>query len=45
MCQNYSLEVAQLGRCISDGEKPHISEEFSIANAKILDSVLGAINY
>lgn len=45
VCQNYSLEVAQLGRCISDGEKPHISEEFSIANAKILDRVLGAINY
>jgi len=43
--QNYSLETAQLGRCILYGEKPFISEEFSIRNAKILDQLLAAIGY
>ena len=38
--QNYSLEVAQLGRCILSGEKPHISSDFSIRNAELMDKVL-----
>ncbi len=38
--QNYSLEVAQLGRCILSGEKPHISADFSIRNAELMDKVL-----
>lgn len=38
--QNYSLEVEQLGRCILDGEKPYITQEFSIKNAQLIDSVL-----
>lgn len=43
--QNYRLEVEQLGRCILEGEKPFVSEEFSVKNAKTLDRVLSAIAY
>jgi len=43
--QNYCLEVEQLGRCILDGEKPHITPEFSIANAELIDRVLKEIGY
>lgn len=43
--QNYCLEVEQLGRCITDGEKPHVSPEFSIMHARTLDKVLEAIGY
>lgn len=42
---NYRLEVEQLGRCITDGEKPHVSEEFSLMNARTMDKVLDAIGY
>lgn len=42
---NYALEVEQLGRCIADGEKPHVSEEFSLAVCDIIDRVLEKINY
>ena len=37
---NYRLEVEQLGRCILDGEKPLITPEFSVKNAKLLDRIL-----
>ncbi len=43
--QNYKLEIEQLGRCISDGEKPHITPEFSIKNAELIDRVLKEIGY
>ncbi len=43
--QNYSLEVAQLGRCITDGEKPYVSNEFTMKNARLMDMILKAINY
>ena len=43
--QNYRLEVEQLGRCITDKEQQHLSEEFSIMNARTLDRVLSAIGY
>lgn len=43
--QNYRLEVEQLGRCITEGEKPHVSAEFSIKNAKLIDMILKEINY
>lgn len=43
--QNYRLEVEQLGRCIAEGEKPHVSEEFSLMNARTIDQVLEAIGY
>jgi len=42
---NYKLEVEQLGRCILDGETPHVSPEFSLKNARMLDKVLEAIGY
>lgn len=45
VAQNYSLEVAQLGRCITDGEKPHVSKEFSILNSEVLGRVLEAAGY
>ena len=43
--QNYKLEVEQLGRCIRNGETPHITPEFSIRNAKILDALLHEVGY
>lgn len=43
--QNYSLEVAQLGRCITDGEQPHISREFSMKNALLMEKILKIIGY
>ena len=43
--QNYALEVEQLNRCILEGEKPHISEAFSVKNALLIDRVLRGIGY
>ncbi len=43
--QNYSLEIAQLSRCIAGEEKPHITPEFSIKNAELIDRVLKEIGY
>lgn len=43
--QNYRLEVEQLGRCITDGEQPAVSEEFSIGNAEMIDRILQEIGY
>lgn len=42
---NYSLEVEQLGRCILDGEKPYITEEFSMQVATVIEDVLKKIGY
>ena len=43
--QNYRLEVEQLGRCITDGETPSVSEAFSMANARTIDRILKEIAY
>ena len=43
--QNYRLEVEQLGRCIAEGEKPAVSEEFSVMNANMIDRILKEIGY
>lgn len=43
--QNYKLEVEQLGRCIVDGETPHVSNAFTLRNARTLDRLLKAIQY
>ena len=43
--QNYRLEVEQLGRCITEGEKPFVTESFSVANARIIDRILEIIGY
>lgn len=42
---NYCMEVEQLGRCILNGEKPHVTPEFSIKNAELIDRVLSEIGY
>ena len=43
--QNYSLEISQLGRYILSSEKPHITPEFSIKNAALMDTILSEIGY
>lgn len=43
--QNYSLEIQQLNRCIMDGEKPLITEEFSLKTARLIDEVLKQIGF
>lgn len=43
--QNYALEVEQLGRCITDGEHPHVSHAFSRMNARVMDRILERIGY
>ena len=42
---NYALETEQLSRCILFGEKPHISREFSLLNARVTDRILNAAGY
>ncbi len=43
--QNYALEIEQLGRCILEGEKPHVTPEFSLKNARLMDRVLREIGF
>ena len=43
--QNYSLEIAQLGRCIALGEQPHVSADFTLAIARTMDKALASIGY
>lgn len=42
---NYRLEVEQLGRCIAGGEVPAVTQEFTLANARIIDRILEAMGY
>ena len=42
---NYKLEVEQLGRCIRDGEMPHVCPEFSLKNTRLMDQVLNEIGF
>lgn len=42
---NYRLEVEQLGRCILNGETPHVTKEFSVRNSRVLESILYTIGY
>ncbi|MBP5669557.1 MAG: Gfo/Idh/MocA family oxidoreductase [Lachnospiraceae bacterium] len=42
---NYCMEVEQLGRCILDGETPHVTPEFSIRNAELMDRLLIEMGY
>lgn len=38
MCpDNYMMEIEQFGRCIMEGEKPLVSKEETLMNARILD--------
>lgn len=43
--QNYSLEIAQMCRCINGEETPHVTKEFSIKNAELIDKVMNEIGY
>lgn len=42
---NYALEVEQLGRCITDGEQPHVSHAFTLMNARVIDRILEKTGY
>ena len=41
--QNYSLEVEQMGRCIREGETPHVTKDFTLSNLRTLERILKAI--
>jgi predicted dehydrogenase len=43
--QNYRLEVEQLGRCILEGQQPHVTESFTLANGRVLQAILEKIGY
>lgn len=42
---NYCLEVEQFGRCILDGEKPYVTEEFTLKNLRTLERILAEVGY
>ncbi len=42
---NYCLEIEQMNACIRNGEQPHITEEFSRRNMRLLDRILDAAGY
>ena len=42
---NYALEVTQMGNAILGLEKQHITEEFSLRNARLIDLILEKIGY
>ena len=42
---NYSLEIEQMNDCIRNGAKPHVSEEFSIKNMRVLDKILDLVGF
>ncbi len=43
--QNYALEVENLGRCIEGTETPHVTKEFSLRNARVIDKILDEMGY
>ncbi len=43
--RNYTLEADDLSLCILKGNKPYISPEFSIRNARLMDQILAKIGY
>ncbi|MCR4625591.1 MAG: Gfo/Idh/MocA family oxidoreductase [Lachnospiraceae bacterium] len=43
--QNYSLEIENMSRCILYGDKLHVTPDFSIKNAELIDKVLKEIGY
>ena len=42
---NYSMEMEQMNECIKGKAVPYITEEFSVKNMRILDSILDAVGY
>lgn len=43
--QNYSLEIAQMCKCINGEDTPHVTAEFSIKNAALMDKIFMEIGY
>ena len=43
--QNYRLEVEQFGKCIKNGEVPHVSPSFTVSNLRTLERILEKIGY
>ena len=43
--QNYRLEAEQMGRCILNGETPHVSETFSLRLSRTMDRILASMGY
>ena len=41
--QNYRLETEQLGRCILNGESPHVTKEFTVSNLSTIERILKEI--
>ena len=41
--QNYRLETEQLGRCILNGESPHVTKEFTVSNLRTIERILKEI--
>ncbi|MBR4538185.1 MAG: Gfo/Idh/MocA family oxidoreductase [Clostridia bacterium] len=42
---NYQLEIEQLGRCVRNGETPHVTKTFSLRCAAVMDRILSEIGY
>ncbi len=42
---NYKLEIEQMNRAISGEEEPHITEEFSLKNMRLLEEILKKTGY
>ncbi len=42
--QNYCLEVEQMGRCILNGELPHVTKEFTLSNLQTLERIFQEIS-
>ncbi len=42
---NYTLEIEQLGRAAMGLEKPHVTEEFSLKNMRLLGRILDIVGY
>ena len=42
---NYAMELENMNECIRNGTEPHITEDFSLKNMQLLDSILDASGY
>ena len=42
---NYTLEIGHMNECILGNAVPHISEEFSVKNMRLIDRILDAVGY
>lgn len=45
VAHNYSLEVTQLGECVLGNATPHVSNEFTLMNARTIDRILEKMGY